>query len=87
MVKVGDILEFEKPIHSWHKKDLENGAKYIVEQDHKKKIVEKADGWWHVIKLPELDEMRVVLRGKNFCYLLDYLKNYSNYKVIGNVNH
>ena len=44
MVKVGDILEFEKPIHSWHKKDLENGARYIVEHFHKCRFFQTADG-------------------------------------------
>lgn len=86
MAKVGDILEFEKPIYSFHQKILNGGAKYIVEQDCKKKIVEKENGWWQVVKLPELDEMRVVLRGRNFRYVLDCLKNYSNYKIVGNVN-
>lgn len=86
MVKVGDILEFEKPIHSWHKKDLESGAKYIVEQDHKKNFYEGDDGWWHVEELPELDEFQLVLRGKKGSFLHGPLKNYSNYKVIGNIN-
>lgn len=86
MAKVGDILEFEKPIHYWHKKDLEQGAKYIVVQYHKKKVFQDTKNWWHVKDLPELDDPQVMLQFRNGCELLGYLKEFQHYKVVGSIN-
>ena len=86
MANVGDILEFKKPLREFHAQYLPKGAQYVVRQEHKYKPAYKdADGWWHVDELPELAEKRIFFCGKNFSMDCGKLKNYSDYKVIGNV--
>ena len=81
--KAGDIIEFEKPLYYWHKKDLEQGAKYIVVQHHKSTFHKDKDGWWHCIELPELDDPKVLFEFQNGCEEIGYLKDFPHYKIVG----
>ena len=83
MANVGDILQYEKPIYEYHKKDLANGAYYVVTQDYKKKIYQTADEVWHVEDLPELDKKQVMLQMKKGCEVVGYLKDFPHYKIVG----
>jgi len=85
LAKVGDILEYEKPIYEYHQKELDRGAYYVVIQDPRKKIWQDENEVWHVEDLPQLDKKQIMLQMPNGCEVVGYLKDYPYYKIVGNV--
>lgn len=83
MIKAGDILKFRKPIYEWHKKDLQNGAYYVIWQPNKSKIWQTDDGVWHVKDTDEFEPMRVGLQFKNGFMDCGELSQFKDYKLVG----
>lgn len=85
MIKVGDILKFEKPIYEWHEKILSKGGRYVVGHFHKYRFFQTADGETKIEQLPEYDDLRLFLKTHNGSFDCGDLSKFKNYEVIGNV--
>ena len=86
-VKVGDILEFAEPLHTWDKKLLDKGARYVARQYHKTKFYQTADGWWHGEELDEFEPIHICLEFSNGSFGYGKLSDFSDrkFKIVGSV--